>query len=183
MTGALYGLARFCARRRFLILTLWLLVTVGLVAVSHYLGDSTNDSLTLPGTGSQHATDTLSKSFPDQANGSSPIVLHVTSGKLTDSRYSSAVNQAAADVAKAPDVASVVNPLTPQGASALSKDQATGDPAAVTEPGAEGRRGAVHVDHRPPGLRPDLGKLRAGSERAADCGGVARLTRATLSRW
>jgi RND superfamily putative drug exporter len=36
------------------------------------------------------------------------------------------VNQAAADVAKAPDVASVVNPLTPQGASALSKDQATG---------------------------------------------------------
>ena len=126
MTGALYGLARFCARRRILILTLWLLATVGLVAGSHYLGDSTNDNLALPGTGSQHATDTLSKSFPDQANGSSPIVLHVTSGKLTDSRYSSAVNQAAADVAKAPDVASVVNPLTPQGASALSKDQATG---------------------------------------------------------
>ena len=126
MTGALYGLARFCARHRFLILTLWLLVTVGLVAGSRYLGDSTNDNLTLPGTSSQHATDTLSKSFPDQANGSSPIVLHVTSGKLTDSRYSSAVNQAAADVAKAPDVASVVNPLTPQGASALSKDQATG---------------------------------------------------------
>jgi len=33
---------------------------------------------------------------------------------------------AAADVAKAPDVASVVNPLTTQGASALSKDQRTG---------------------------------------------------------
>ena len=126
MTGALYGLARFCARRRFLVLAVWLVVTVALVAVSHHLGDSTNDNLTLPGTGSQHATDTLSKSFPDQANGSSPIVLHVTSGKLTDSRYSSAVNQAAADVAKAPDVASVVNPLTSQGASALSKDQATG---------------------------------------------------------
>ena len=94
--------------------------------MSHHLGDNTSDNLTLPGTGSQRATDTLSKSFPDQANGSSPIVLHVTSGKLTDSKYSSAVNQAAADVAKAPDVASVVNPLTSQGASALSKDQATG---------------------------------------------------------
>ena len=126
MTGALYRLARFCARHRFLVLSLWLIVTVVLVAVSHQLGDNTNDNLTLPGTGSQHATDTLSKSFPDQANGSSPIVLHVTSGKLTDSKYSSAVNQAAADVAKAPYVASVVNPLTPQGASALSKDQATG---------------------------------------------------------
>ena len=97
-----------------------------LVGVSHRLGDNTNDNLTLPGTGSQNATDALSKSFPDQANGTSPIVLHVSNGKLTDSKYAGAVNQAAADVAKAPDVASVVNPLTSQGASALSKDQATG---------------------------------------------------------
>ena len=58
----------------------------------------------------------LQKSFPDQANGTSPIVLHAQSGKLTDSKYANAVNEAAADVAKAPNVASVVNPLTPQGA-------------------------------------------------------------------
>jgi putative drug exporter of the RND superfamily len=109
MTGALYGLARFCARHRFWILTVWLAVAVALVGVSHRLGDHTNDNLTLPGTGSQHATDALSKSFPDQANGTSPIVLHVSNGKLTDSKYASAVNQAAADVAKAPDVASMVN--------------------------------------------------------------------------
>src|SRR5215469_13761995 len=103
MTGVLYGLARFCVRHRFAVLTAWLL-----------------------GTNSQQATDTLSKSFPDQANGTSPIVLHVSSGKLTDSTYASAVNQAAADLAKAPDVASVVNPLTSEGASALSKNQKTG---------------------------------------------------------
>jgi len=126
MTGALYGLARFCARHRFWILTVWLVVAVALVGVSHRLGDNTNDNLTLPGTGSQHATDALAKSFPDQSNGTSPIVLHVSNGKLTDSKYASAVNQAAADVAKAPDVASVVNPLTSQGAAALSKDHATG---------------------------------------------------------
>src|SRR4029077_2013292 len=118
--------ARFCARHRFWILTVWLVVAVALVGVSHRLGDHTNDNLTLPGTGSQHATDALSKSFPDQSNGTSPIVLHVSSGKLTDSKYASAVNQSAADVAKAPDVASVVNPLTSQGASALSKNQQTG---------------------------------------------------------
>jgi putative drug exporter of the RND superfamily len=126
MTGALYGLARFCARHRFWILTVWLVVAVALVGVSHRLGDNTNDNLTLPGTNSQHATDTLAKSFPDQANGTSPIVLHVSNGKLTDSKYASAVNQAATDVAKAPDVASVVNPLTSQGAAALSQNQATG---------------------------------------------------------
>ncbi len=126
MTGALYSLARFCARHRYLVLSAWLIATVVLVGVSHQLGNNTSDNLTLPGTGSQQATDTLSKSFPDQANGSSPIVLHVSHGKLTDTQYASAVNEATADVAKARYVASVVNPLTSQGASALSKNQATG---------------------------------------------------------
>ncbi len=126
MTGVLYRLARFCVRYRFAVLAAWIVLTVALVGVSHRLGDNTNDNATLPGTNSQQAADTLSKPFPDQANGSSPIVLHVSSGKLTDSKYSQAVNQAAADVAKTPDVASVVNPLTTQGASALSKDQRTG---------------------------------------------------------
>jgi RND superfamily putative drug exporter len=126
MTGVLYRLAQFSVRHRFAVLALWIFMAVALVAVSHHLGDNTNDSVTLPGTNSQQAADALSKSFPDQANGSSPILLHVSSGKLTDTKYSQAVNQAAADVAKAPDVASVVNPLTAQGASALSKDQRTG---------------------------------------------------------
>ena len=126
MTATLYALARFCVRRRFTVLTVWVLLTIALVAVSHALGDNTNDNLSLPGTDSQQATDVLKKSFPDEANGTSPIVIHASSGKLTDTKYADAVNQAAADVAKDPMVAAVVNPLTPQGASALSKDQKTG---------------------------------------------------------
>jgi len=126
VTRVLYALGRFSVRRRFVVLGLWLVITVVLVAVSHQLGDNTNDNLSLPGTDSQKAADILAKSFPSQANGTSPIVLHASSGKLTDSKYADAVNQAAADVAKNPNVASVINPLTPQGASALSKDQATG---------------------------------------------------------
>jgi putative drug exporter of the RND superfamily len=126
VTATLYALARFCVRRKLVVLALWFVVTVVLVVVSHQLGDNTNDNLSLPGTDSHAATQLLAKSFPDQANGTSPIVLHASSGQLTDSKYADAVNQAAADVAKAPNVASVVNPLTPQGASALSKDKATG---------------------------------------------------------
>src|SRR5438067_11843247 len=97
MTGVLYAVARFCARRRFVVLGVWLLVAVALVAVAHRVGDNTNDNVTLPGTDSQRATDTLGKSFPDQANGSSPIVLHVRNGKLTDSKYSNAVDEAVSD--------------------------------------------------------------------------------------
>ncbi len=126
MTGALHAVAQFCVRRRLVVIGVWLVATVALVAVSHGLGETTSEDLSLPGTDSQRAMDTLARSFPDQANGTSPIVLHAASGKLTESKYAGAVDQAAADVAKAPNVAAVVNPLTPQGASALSKNQATG---------------------------------------------------------
>ena len=126
MTGVLYGIARFSVRRRFVVLGVWLVTAIALIAVSHRLGENTSENLSLPGTDSQRATDTLDRSFPDQANGTSPIVLHAHSGKLTEAKYSKAVDQAAEDVAKAPHVASVVNPLTPAGASALSKDQSTG---------------------------------------------------------
>ena len=52
--------------------------------------------------------------------------MHAKSGKLTDARNAEAVNKSAAAVAKEPNVASVTNPLTPQGATALSKDKTTG---------------------------------------------------------
>jgi putative drug exporter of the RND superfamily len=126
MTGVLYGLAKLCVRRRYAVLGVWLIVAIALVAISHRLGENTNDNLSLPGTDSQRATDALAKSFPDQANGSSPIVLHVKSGKLTEARNAQAVEAAANGVAKEPHVASVVSPLSPQGAGALSKDQSTG---------------------------------------------------------
>jgi RND superfamily putative drug exporter len=122
----LYRLAGVCVRRRVVVLVIWAVVTIVLVALSQTLGERTSDNLSLPGTDSQQATDALQHSFPDQANGTSPIVLHASSGKLTDSKDSAAVDQAAAAVAKAPYVSSVVNPLTPAGAAALSRDKTTG---------------------------------------------------------
>jgi len=126
MTGVLYRLAHFSVRHRLAVLAVWLLAVIALVVVSHRLGENTNDNLSLPGTDSQRATDALSASFPDQANGSSPIVLHVSGGKLTDAKNAEAVEKSAKQIAKEPNVASVVSPLSPQGAGALSKDEQTG---------------------------------------------------------
>jgi putative drug exporter of the RND superfamily len=126
MTGVLYRLARFCVRHRFVVIAAWVAVTIALVAVSQQLGNKTNDSSSLPGTNSQLAASTLQKSFPAIANGTSPIIFHASSGQLTDSKYSQAIDQGAADVAKQPHVSLVINPLTSQGASALSKDKSTG---------------------------------------------------------
>jgi RND superfamily putative drug exporter len=126
MTGVLYRLAHFCVRRRFVVLGIWVVVAIVLVGVSHQMGETTNNNLSLPGTGSQLATDTLAGPFPTQSYGTTPIVIHTKSGKLTDSKYANAIKTATSDVAKAANVESAVSPLTSQGASQLSKNQMTG---------------------------------------------------------
>ncbi|MFI4990770.1 MAG: MMPL family transporter [Solirubrobacterales bacterium] len=47
-------------------------------------------------------------------------------GKLTDAKNAEAVEKSAKQIAKQPNVASVVSPLSPQGSAALSKDRQTG---------------------------------------------------------
>src|ERR1700722_6262105 len=126
MPGVLYRLAKVCIRRRFVVLGVWVVVAIVLVGVSHQAGETTNNNLSLPGTGSQLATDTLAGPFPTQSYGTTPIVIHTKSGKLTDSKYANAIKTATSDLAKAANVESAVSPLTSQGASQLSKDQMTG---------------------------------------------------------
>ena len=93
-------------------------------AVSHRLGDNTNDDLSLPGTNSQQAT-TSSTNFPDQLTARARSSSHAPSGKLTDSNYSKRGQPGRSRCVEGPDVASVDDPLTPQGASAMNKDQPT----------------------------------------------------------
>jgi putative drug exporter of the RND superfamily len=126
MTPYLYKLGHFSTRHRWWVVAFWLVVVIATVAISQRMGDNLSDNLSLPGTGSDHATNLLQKPFPAQANGTSPIIVHAKSGKLTSSKYEDAVNTAASDLKKNQYVTSVINPLTPEGASALSKDQSTG---------------------------------------------------------
>jgi RND superfamily putative drug exporter len=133
MTRVLYAIAKFCVRQRFVVLAVWAVVTIALVVVAGQMGDQTSNNVSLPGTGSQNATDTLSQAFPSQANGSNPIVLAAPSGKkLSASQYSSAVNEATQDVAKAKYVSSAISPLSQQGASQLSKSGQVGYIAVLT---------------------------------------------------
>ena len=53
MTKVLYSLGRFSVRRRFVVLGVWLVVAVALVVISHQTGDTTNNNLSLPGTGGE----------------------------------------------------------------------------------------------------------------------------------
>src|SRR5919198_6764279 len=126
MTRMLYGLGRACARWRFVVLGLWLVLIVGLVIGASSAGSDTTNNVTLPGTGSQSATDLLSARFPTQAYGTNPIVVATDTGKLTDSKYSKAIDSSVSALKKTPHVTTAVSPLSTEGAGALSKDKQIG---------------------------------------------------------
>ena len=93
MTGLLYKLGRLCARWRFIVLPFWAVLIVAIVVAAGQAGSETSNNVSLPGTGSQNASDLLSGRFPSQAYGNNPIVIATDSGKLTDSKYSSAIGK------------------------------------------------------------------------------------------
>jgi len=123
MTRLLYRLGHACARWHFVVLGLWAVLVVALVVVAGQAGSLTTNNVTLPGTGSQSATDLLSDRFPSQAYGTNPLVVATDSGKLTDSKYSKAINSSVSALKKTPHVTAAVSPLSDAGASALSKDK------------------------------------------------------------
>jgi putative drug exporter of the RND superfamily len=126
MTGLLYKLGHFCARWRFVVLPIWIVLIVGLVVAAEGTGSETTDNVTLPSTGSQDASDLLSGRFPSQAYGSNPLVVATDTGKLTDSKYSNAIASSVSNLKKTPHVNAAVSPLSPEGASQLSKDKKIG---------------------------------------------------------
>ena len=127
MTSVLYRLGHTCVRRRWIVLALWLTVFAGLAVAARTVGPNVNDNLTLPGTDSQKASDLLAARFPEQANGTNPVVMTAPAGaKLTDSTYETPIDSAVSALRKDPDVREATSPLAQAGAAYLSKDKRIG---------------------------------------------------------
>jgi RND superfamily putative drug exporter len=71
----LRSLALWCYRRRRTVLVTWLIVLVAFVAVSKAVGGHYSESLQLPGTESQKASDLLDADFPSRSGGSGQVVI------------------------------------------------------------------------------------------------------------
>jgi len=107
----LYRLSHLCMRHRRTVVAAWVALLVGLVALVASVGAETSDNLTLPGTGSTEATDLLDRYLPEEANGTNPIVLEVTSGKLTDGANKKAIDSVVKAYQHEPGIEQVVSPL------------------------------------------------------------------------
>jgi putative drug exporter of the RND superfamily len=117
----LQGVGRFAARRAPFVLVAWLVIAIGLVVVANSAGRPENDNVTLPGTGSQSATDLLDKYLPEQANGSVPIVLE-SSSSLAAGKNKQAVDDTVKSLSQNHNVQSVTSPFSEEGQNNITKD-------------------------------------------------------------
>ena len=119
------AIARWCFRHRFAVIAAWVLVLVGLGALSQAIKSDYNNSFSLPGTGSTTAQQLLAKAIPAQAGDSDTIVWQVSHGTVRDATVSTRVNNVLKQIATMPEVAAVVSPYGPHGAAQISRDGRT----------------------------------------------------------
>ena len=116
------SVARWCVRRRGIVLVGWLVLLIGLFAINTAAKPAFSDKFQLPNTPSTRALNLLEKDFKSASGASDQIVFHARSGTLLDPVVKAQVDNIVDQAAKVPHVGSVASPFGPQGASQLSAD-------------------------------------------------------------
>jgi RND superfamily putative drug exporter len=119
------ALARWCYRRRFTVLGLWVAGLIVLGGLSQAAGDQYNDSFSLPGTESSRALDLLKTSFATQSGDSDQIVWHVKSGSVNDAAVKARVTAMLAKARHDPHVVGIASPYESANAAQISRDGRT----------------------------------------------------------
>ncbi|MET0419174.1 MAG: MMPL family transporter [Actinoplanes sp.] len=108
MANLLYRLGDASARRRWLVLAVWVAILAGVGIGAATLAQPTTSAITIPGTESQRAIELLASKFPGTGGASARIVVAAPAGHtLTEAAYASRAEKALADLARAPQVISV----------------------------------------------------------------------------
>ncbi|MEZ0114457.1 RND superfamily putative drug exporter [Catenulispora sp. EB89] len=118
-------LARWCHRHRLLTLFAWLALIVGLGVLSGAAKPQYDNKLSIPASESSRAVELLKTVQPAADGDSDSVVWHTAHGRVTDAAVQERMTQALDRIAKAPGIASVASPYSPQGKSQISPDGTT----------------------------------------------------------
>lgn len=123
MLGVLAGIS---TRYRWIVLMVWIVLILGMTVSSRAIGGTFSNDLTLAGTDSQAAYDTLRGQFPELAGDGMQVVIQSTDSAkpVTSTSIHDTVENAVADIAALDGIAAVRSPYAP-GISMLSKDKMT----------------------------------------------------------
>ncbi len=106
-------LGRFCARRHWQAIVVWIVVVVAVGVFAQYHHGDSEDVFTVPGTQSQEALDLLEASFPSAAGTSVTVVWEAQTGTLQDSATQAAINRSVDALRAMSGVSSVSSPFEP----------------------------------------------------------------------
>lgn len=122
----LSALARMSTRHRWIVVAIWLVLILGAVLGSRAIGGTFNNDLTLAGTDSQAAYDTLREQFPELAGDGMQAIVHSPDAgePVTSPAMRAAVEDAVAAVAALDGVAAARSPYGPP-QSMVSEDGMT----------------------------------------------------------
>jgi len=111
MSARLFELGRWAFAARRMVVLGWLVVLSILVGGAMVVGVGTNNTYAFPGTESQDALDSLSRTFPQFAGTSAQLVaVAPDGGDVTSSSFSAAVADAVDTIGSVPQVSGVTNP-------------------------------------------------------------------------
>ncbi|MFI9075932.1 MMPL family transporter [Streptomyces sioyaensis] len=124
------ALARWCLRRRIVVLLLWLAAFAGVAVAAGVTGSAYSNNYEVPGTESSQASALLAKAFPGSSGDSNTIVWHTDSGTVRSGAVTKTMTHTLEKVADLPGVSEVRSPYDRpragashgQGARQISKD-------------------------------------------------------------
>src|SRR5215469_8300584 len=116
------AIGRWCFRHRFAVIAAWVLVLIGLGALSQAVKSNYNNSFSLPGTDSTTAQQLLARAVPAQAGDADTIVWRVSAGTVRDPAVAARLSAVLRRISTMPEVAAVASPYGPRGAAQISRD-------------------------------------------------------------
>ncbi|WP_210480718.1 MMPL family transporter [Naasia sp. SYSU D00948] len=127
MATLLYRLGRWAYGRPWRVLIAWVVLGAAIGTGAVLLGGQTQESYAIPGTESQEAIDKLDAVFPQAAGANIQVVYQAPEGdRVEDDRYSSAIDEMAADLERVDGVESVSTPFSEFATDAVSDDGRVG---------------------------------------------------------
>jgi RND superfamily putative drug exporter len=112
MSSLLYRIGLWCYRHRRLVVAGWVVVLAVLAVLAVSLKQPTTNSVTIPGTESQHALNLLDQKFPGTGGAQAQVVFSVSAPEtLTDSTHRQAIEATLTQLRKLPQVVQVTDPF------------------------------------------------------------------------
>ncbi|GAA3875209.1 MMPL family transporter [Leifsonia kafniensis] len=127
MSSLLYSLGRWAFTARRWVLGFWIVVLVLVGGSAALFNQGLNNAITVPGTESQEALDTLAHTFPQVSGATAQMIVVAPPGSaVTDENVKAPIDDAVVELNAVDQVSNATSPFDPDIADAISTDGSSG---------------------------------------------------------